>query len=210
MKRLTTMCVATVFSCAVAVTAQTQQTGQTQQTETQRQGTATSDQTGQRQTTPPASQAQGRAATSMFIGCVEKGSTPNAFVLNVTEIPGSTAASGTTAAGTTGTAMVGHRMELIGGTNMAAHVGHKVEITGMVVPQGTATGRTGQTPAADMRVDVSNLRMIDAKCEATTGARGTAGTSGTSGTSGTTTSEPAPGNQNPQPDPQGTPEQRQY
>jgi hypothetical protein len=169
------------------------------------------------------SQAQSRAASSSFIGCVEKGSTPNAFMLSVTEIPGSTATTGRTGTqaqgqaqgqtqartgqgntqttGTTGATMVGHRMELVGGTNMAAHVGHKVEITGMVVPQGTATGRTGQTAAADMRVNVSNLRMIDTNCTAATGTRGTAGTSGT------TTSEPAPapGNRNTQPDQQGAP-----
>jgi len=221
MKRLTTMCVATVFSCAVAAMAQTQQAGEPQQTQTQRPDAATSDQTGQRQATAPA-QAQGRAATSMFIGCVEKGSTPNAFVLSVTEMPGSPAASGTTATGqaqarpgqgntqatgTTGTPTVGHRMELIGGTNVAAHVGHKVEITGMVVPQGNATGRTTQTAAADMRVNVSNLRMIDANCVAPTGTRGT---------SGTATSEPtpAPGSQKTQPDPkpeaQPAPEGRPY
>lgn len=222
MKRLTTMCVAAIFACATAAAAQAQQAGQTQQTQTQRQGS----------TTP--SQTQGRTASSSFIGCVEKGSTPNAFLVSVTELPGSTAASRTTASrqgqaqaragqagsqardnmrtqghqatGTTGTAMVGHRLALIGGTNLGAHVGHKVEITGIIVPQGNATGRASQTAAADMRVNVSNVRMIDANCIVATGTRGTVGTSGT------TTSEPAPapGRQNTQPEqPHGNPG-RQY
>ena len=209
MKRVTTMCVATIFSCAVAATAQTPQT------ETGRQGTTPSGQAGQPETAKPASQTQGRAGTSMFVGCVEKGSTANTFVLNVLELPGSTAGAempgtaaggGTTggtgtgaqaqgqargtqgtaqATGTAGTSMVGQRIELTGGNNVAAHLGHKVEITGMVTPQGNATGRAGQTPAATTRVNVSNLRMIDAKCEAAAGTPGgAAGASGTQGTPG--------------------------
>jgi hypothetical protein len=92
-------------------------------------------------------------------------------------------------------------MELIGGTDLAAHLGHKVEITGMVVPQGNVSGRTTQTAAADMRVNVSNVRMIDAKCSAAPA---------TSGTAGTSEPMPAPGTQKTQPDPQTDPGQRQY
>jgi hypothetical protein len=193
------MGVATVFSCAVAVTAQTQQTGQAQQTQTQRQET----------TTP--SQPQGRATTSMFIGCVEKGSTPNAFVLSVVEVPKTATAAGPApagsgqanaqATGTTGTVMVGHKVDLVGGTNIASHLGHKVEISGMLVPQGSPAGRAGQTPAANSRVNVTNVRMIDATCTPAPATRGTAGTS-----------EPAaaPETQKTQPEPQGAPGQRPY
>ena len=217
MKQVTTLCVATVFSCAVAATAQTPQAGQTQQTETQRQGTSTSGQTGQRETTP-APQAQGRAGTSTFVGCVEKGSTANAFVLNVLEVPAATAGAqpqaragqgNAQATGTAGSSMVGQRIELIGGNNVGAHLGHKVEISGMVTPQGNATGRPGLTGAATTRVNVSNLRMIDAKCEPAAATRGGAGASGTSGTR-TSEPAPAPGTQKSQPDQQETPGQRQY
>jgi hypothetical protein len=201
MNRAITICAAAVFSCAAAATAQTQQTGQTQQTQTQQKETTTAS-------------PQGRATTSMFIGCVDKGSTPNAFVLSVVEVPKTATAGpapagpgqGPQATGTTGV-MVGHKVELIGGTNMASHVGHKVEVSGMIVPQGNATGRPGQAPAANTRVNVTNVRMIETTCTAP------AATPATAGTSGATTSEPspAPETQKAQPDPQGgAPGQRQY
>jgi hypothetical protein len=116
-------------------------------------------------------QRPARAATSMFIGCLEKGSTPNAFVLNVLEMPGTPGSTRGTSGTTGSSGPPGHRMPLVGGTNMAAHVGHKVEITGMVVPQGSAIGRTTQTAAAGMRVNVSSVRKIDTSCPAATPTR---------------------------------------
>ena len=236
MNRVITMSAAAIFSCAIAATAQTQQPGQTQGTDTQRQGGTTGAQGGQGQgqgqtTTGAQAQGPGRGAASSFIGCVERGSTPNAYLLNVVEIPGaggSTAARGTAGTATGGatagtgatgaagatagagaggarTPMVGHRMELVGGTNIASHVGHKVEITGMVVPQGNATGGAAGQSAADMRVNVTNVRMIEATCTPAAGTRGTTGT----GTSPIDKPAPQPapaapgGSGNPsQPDPQ--------
>lgn len=132
-------------------------------------------QTGQRTATQP--QPQAAATTTRFTGCLERGSTPDAFALSVLEMPAAGAARGQaqTAVGTAGAStavIVGQRVQLIGGTNLAAHAGHKVEITGMIAPQGTVTGRQGQA-AADMRVNVSNLRHIDEMC--TPAARGTSG-----------------------------------
>jgi hypothetical protein len=198
MKRVTTICLATVLGCVAAVSAEAQY-GQTQQTETQRERPATTDRTGQPQTETQA-QAQARnAATTSFIGCVEGGTTANSFVLNVVELPASpTAQRGTQAIGTTGV-MVGQRVQLIGANNLAAHRGHKVEITGMIVPQGTATGRGGQA-AADMRLNVTNLRHINTMCAPAPTTQGTSGT--------TSRPMPAPQNQTPQPQ-QGTPDQPQ-
>jgi hypothetical protein len=112
-----------------------------------------------------------------------------------------TTAQATGTAGTS-TVMVGKRVQLVGGNNLAAHAGHKVEITGMVMPQaqGTGTARQGQA-AADMRVNVSNLRMIDRTCTPASTTRGTTGTS---------EPIPAPERQTPRPEQQGDPEQRQY
>ena len=197
MKRMAIACVAALFSCAVAATAETQQPGEPQQNETQQRENTTGDQSGQRQTpSTPSSQPQLRSAMSSFIGCVERGSAPNAFVLTVVETPGARpqgqaqARAGQSAAQATGTsgAMVGHKMELIGGTNMASHVGHKVEVTGMIVPQGSATGRPGQS-ASDMRVNVSNVRMIETTCMPPSA---TSGTAGSADAPRTTTPQPSP------------------
>jgi hypothetical protein len=213
MKRVTTMCVAVALSCAVATAAQTQQPGESNspgvsQPQTQQQPASppsdreqparpTTQKPADTSTQKPA-EIRGAANTTSFIGCVEKGSAPEQWVLNVTEMasgaqattggaatarPGDQAragASGQTAA-TAGASMVGQKIQLSGGTNVSAHAGHKVEITGMMTPAaGTAAGR-----AAEPRMTVSNLKMISATCTPATGAP----RSGPTGTTGT--SEPA-------------------
>jgi hypothetical protein len=81
---------------------------------------------------------------------------------------GSTA--GATANTTTSMAAVGQRLQLIGSarSNLGSHVGHKVEVTGTMVPQGAAQGRTTGQPPAEMRLNVSNVRTISAMCDRTT------------------------------------------
>lgn len=132
-------------------------------------------------TTTPSTQARQPAgatasstATTTFVGCIERGTMPNTFVLNVTESPSTPGATGQ-ARGTVGADVVGQQIHLIGGGNLAAHAGHKVQITGMMVPQGTSPGRGGQ-PAAEMRLNVSNVTMMAATCTPATGTRGTTGT----------------------------------
>jgi hypothetical protein len=104
------------------------------------------------------------AATTTFIGCVERGTMPNSFVLSITD--------------TAGDNVIGQRVQLSGGGNLAAHAGHKVQITGMMVPQGTPLVRGGQ-PAAEMRLNVSNVTMLATTCTPAAGAHGTTGTTGT-------------------------------
>lgn len=114
-------------------------------------------------------------------------------------------ATGTATTGTT--ASVGQRVQLIGSgrTNLSQHVGHKVEVTGTMVPQGAAQGRTTGQPAAEMRLNVDNVRMISATCESGTSSPQTqprnqgsgsttqpGSTPGTAGTSGTTESGTSP------------------
>lgn len=223
MTRVLTFCVAITAAAAVAA-AQAPQPDQTKpsagvsQPETQQGPVAPPGETQQRDTqrptTPPA-QSQAAAATTMYIGCLERGSTPNSFALNVVEVPSSaTTQAGRTQPGapigTTGTVTVGQRVQLVGGTNLAAHAGHKVEIRGMIVPQGTPPGRQGQ-PAAETRLNVSNVRMISEMCMPVSSAtRGTSGsaTPGTTGTTGTTT-EPAPPRENAPNAPIEQPQQRQ-
>jgi hypothetical protein len=113
--------------------------------------------------------------------------------------------------GTTGgmTATVGQQVQLIGSgrTNLSAHSGHKVEVTGTLAPQGAAQGRTTGQPAAEMRLNVNNVRMISATCDAGTsspqppprnqgsGSTTPPGTPGAAGTSGTTEPSPATGSE---------------
>jgi hypothetical protein len=104
------------------------------------------------------------AATTTFIGCVERGTMPNSFVLSITD--------------TAGGNVVGQRVQLIGGDNLAPHAGHKVQITGMMVPQGTPPPVRGGQPA-EMRLDVSNVTMLATTCTPAAGAQGTTGTTGT-------------------------------
>jgi hypothetical protein len=115
------------------------------------------------------------------------------------------ATAGTTSAGTT--ASVGQRVQLIGSgrTNLSQHVGQKVEVTGTMVPQGAAQGRTTGQAAAAMQLNVDTVRMISATCDAGTSSPQTqprnqgsgsttqpGSTPGAGGTSGTTESGTTP------------------
>jgi hypothetical protein len=229
MKRVTTMCVAVALGWAVATAAQTQQSGESNspgvsQPQTQQQpASPPSDREQARPTTQkpaePSTQKpaeiRGAANTTSFIGCVEKGSAPEQWVLNVTEMPsGDQPRAGAGTAATAGASMVGQKVQLSGGTNVSAHAGHKVEITGMLTP---AAGATPGRPA-EPRMTVSNLKMISATCTPATAAprSGPSGTSGTSspGTTGTTgASEPSPATPSPaappQPEQQKAPDRQQ-
>lgn len=108
-----------------------------------------------------ATSATTTAATTTFIGCVERGTMPNSFVLSITD--------------TAGGNVVGQRVQLIGGGNLATHAGHKVQITGMMVPQATPPVRGGQ-PAAEMRLNASNVTILATTCTPAAGAQGTTGT----------------------------------
>jgi hypothetical protein len=139
---------AAVMAWTVALAAQTPQTTQPR--------------TSTQPTTPL---ARDTTASVSYIGCVESAG-PNAFALTVSELPDTTAPAARPT-GTTGPATVGQRVQLIGSArnNISTHVGHKVEVTGTMVPQGAAQGRTTGQPAAEMRLNVTNVRMISAMCD---------------------------------------------
>jgi hypothetical protein len=187
---------------------------------------------------PNTAQARDTTTTVSYIGCVES-TGPNAYALTVSELPAArpdatisgnarvgdtqVGVSGQARVGTTGTATVGQRLQLIGSgrTNVATHAGHKVEVTGTMVPQGAAQGRPTGQAAAEMRLNVTNVRMISAMCDAATTStpqtrpRSQApdsttqpgATPGAAGTTGTTT--PAPEADQPSVPAEPAPEQPQ-
>ena len=143
--------------------------------------------------TTPSTQTRGVATSPSWIGCVEKGTTPNSYMLNVTERPsGATGTVGTTA---TGDVKVGEKVMLMGDSkaNLSSHVGHKVEIKGTIAPGIAGTAGTPGAAAKEPRVNVTDVRMIAATCTPAPSTPGTSGTgeSGTAGTSGAT-SRPEP------------------
>lgn len=110
---------------------------------------------GAQQRTQSGQSARDITPTVTLLGCVESNA-PNTFVLNVVEPPARVA----------GATVVSQRVQLMGSarSNLGTHVGHKVEVTGTMVPQGATRGRARQ-PVAEMRLNVSNLRMISAMCD---------------------------------------------
>lgn len=203
MKRVTTiLCVAAVTAWTMALGAQSAQNPEPR---------------GGAETT--STQARDNTTTVSYIGCVES-TGPNAFALTVSELPGTTAGAtatpsrpagttgatpGATPSATTGTVIVGQRVQLIGSAraNIGTHVGHKVEVTGTLVPQGAAPGRRTGQPAAEMRFNVNNVRMISAMCDQATSTPQTRPRSSTPdsttqpsgrepGAAGTTGTTPAP------------------
>jgi hypothetical protein len=130
-------------------------------------------------TAPSASSSSAEKSVTLK-GCLRAGEQPDAFVLANASTP-------TETAGTTGTtaapAMKNQTVRLIGaptGISLKDHVGHTVEVTGMIAPQGArpsagATPPAGATPApgaaattgsADTRLNVKNVKHVDAKCGA--------------------------------------------
>lgn len=188
-----TLCLAAGLSWTLGVSAQTQPSDRTDRPQTEAR-----------------TQARATASTVTLIGCLEPG-TANQFVLNVIEHPGAAATqaqrqtiTGTgrarvgetevgisgradiereQTAGTAGTSLVGQRVQLIGTQRtLRAHAGHKVEITGTMTPRATARGREQQQPAAEMRLNVRNVRMLAGTCEPVTGTAAGAATAAPSQT----------------------------
>jgi hypothetical protein len=198
--RITMLGVATVLACTAVLGAQTQQQQDQQQQGQQRQqqqqpaaAAPTAPSTTVTGQAPAGVQtsAQAQTAGSMtFIGCIERGTAPNTFVLSVTEMPpGSVSGqaqvnSGAGAAGTTGASVrgtaganfVGQRFQLMGGGNLAAHAGHKVQVSGTMASQSSATGAQAQ---AERRFNVNNVTMLAATCTPSASTPGAAGTTGT-------------------------------
>jgi hypothetical protein len=186
----TTICIAAAAAAwSVAPSAQTPEKPETTQ---------------QRQARPQARQAP---RTVALVGCVEEGTTPTTFVLDVKEQPTASATQPGSrtadqqqtrtesrqaqATGTTGTDLVGQRVQLIGSrqTNLREHAGHEVEVTGRMAPQRPAPQRSGQA-TGETRFMVQRVRHIASTCTPA---------SGTRGTTGVTEPEPQPATPDPKP-----------
>jgi hypothetical protein len=126
---------------------------------------------------PPSTTAE---KTITLKGCLRAGDQPDAFVLaNASSAMETTGTTGTPA-GAAAPAMKNKTVRLIGapaGFSLKEHVGHTVEVTGMIAPQGAspsagATPPAGATPgaaattgsSADARLNVKNVKHVDAKC----------------------------------------------
>lgn len=80
-------------------------------------------------------------------GCLQKGSTPDTFVV-------------------TNTAEKGPKMIGIveSKANLAPHVGHKIDITGVAVPVKEAESMKPAPPKADHYMRLSAIKMVSATC----------------------------------------------
>lgn len=89
-------------------------------------------------------------------GCIEQGTSPTAFTLNVREV-----ASGAAAIG--GRHLVGKRVELnaTGQVSLKEHAGRHVRVTGTLAPQGT--GR-GEQAGAEAPLNVAKVEHVAATC----------------------------------------------
>ena len=214
MNKVTTVVSAMAVAAVVASAAHAQQSGQTTSpgsvSQPQTQQPTPSD-----RTQAPA-QGQRAAGGTSFIGCVERGSGPNQWVLVVTEMPSgsASASSGTSTpgqregqvsgtAGAAGAGMVGQRVDLTGSNELSKHVGHKVEVTGMMTPRSSSPAAQAN---ANANVNVKDVRMISTTCESPSRTGGATGTGGSTGT--TAKPDPSTPSRPSTPEPQGKPDPR--
>lgn len=80
-------------------------------------------------------------------GCLQKGATPDTFVVN------STAEKGPKTIGI-----------LSSKDNLAPHVGHKIDITGTAVDNKTAESMKPAPPKADHYMNLTAVKMVSATC----------------------------------------------
>ena len=130
---------------------------------------------------PPSASSASAEKSVTLKGCLRAGDTPDSFVLANASTPTETAGTtGTPAGAPPAAAMKNQTVRLIGapaGISLKEHVGHTIEVTGMITPQGArpsagATPPAGATPtpgaaatgSADARLNVKNVKHVDAKC----------------------------------------------
>ena len=129
--------------------------------------------------TPPQSQPMKESDTAKTVtvtGCLKAGSAPESFMLSNLKWKDDKAV-GTSGAVTPAAPPVGAaELKLVGNpsTKLSDHIGHTIEVTGTIAdkadkPTGSATdpaARPSPSASAQASLNVSNVRMIAATCQA--------------------------------------------
>jgi hypothetical protein len=94
-----------------------------------------------------AARQEGAQKEHSMTGCLQKGATPDTFVVQNTAEKGPK--------------MIGI---VSSKANLAPHVGHKIEITGVNVPAKEAESHKPAPPKADHYMSLSAVKMVSATC----------------------------------------------